>query len=231
MAATALRLCRAARLLPAAAATAPSTAPSTAPAPNTAPAPRLPPRLAFSSSSSASSVSSSSSASRRSPPQPVMPAFQYPEVYRDETAVSTALAGTAPGVRRPPGPAAGNPARCPPRGRLGAGVPPRLSGLCSAAAAERPACSVRRASGLSRPRAAAAAGGLLGRDSGPCAGASGHVPRVWSRQGREPVWGGRRDRGCGSSSRTADPGASVPVRVSGKPRPPPGLQQRQQRNK
>lgn len=35
-----------------------------------------------------------------------MQAFQYPEVYRDETAVSTALAGSGPaGVWRPPGPA------------------------------------------------------------------------------------------------------------------------------
>ncbi|XP_074437131.1 prolyl endopeptidase [Larus michahellis] len=66
-----LRLGRAARLLLVAA---------TAPAP--APALRLPLRLASSSSSSFSS-----SSSRRSPPTPGMQAFQYPEVYRDETAV------------------------------------------------------------------------------------------------------------------------------------------------
>lgn len=78
-------------------------------------------------------------------------------------------------------PGRGHRARCPRRGRLGAGVPPRLSGLCSAAAAGRPACSVQRASGLSRPRAGAATGGLLGRDSGPCAAASGRVPPVRGR--------------------------------------------------
>lgn len=121
MAAAALRLCRAVRLLPAAAATAQ----------NTAPAPRPPPRLA-----SSCSFSSASSASRPSPPQPAMQAFQYPEVYRDETAVSRALAGTAPacGGRRARRGTRGSPC---PAGRLGAGVPPRLSGLCSAAAAER----------------------------------------------------------------------------------------------
>lgn len=63
-----LRLGRAARSLPAAAARVAASQPL--------------PRL-------------SSSSSRRSAPLPAMQAFQYPEVYRDEAAVSTAGAGAA----------------------------------------------------------------------------------------------------------------------------------------
>lgn len=84
--AAALRLGRAARLLPAAA------------SPASASALRPPPRLgSFSSSSS----SSSSSSPLRQPPA-AMQAFQYPEVYRDETAVSTRPPGASLGRGEPP---------------------------------------------------------------------------------------------------------------------------------
>lgn len=85
--AAALRLGRAARLLPAAA------------SPASASALRPPPRLG--SFFSSSSFSSSSSLRRRQPPA-AMQAFQYPEVYRDETAVSTRPPGASLGRGEPP---------------------------------------------------------------------------------------------------------------------------------
>lgn len=84
--AAALRLGRAARLLPAAA------------SPASASALRPPPRLG--SFSSSSSSSSSSSPLRQRPA--AMQAFQYPEVYRDETAVSTRPPGASLGRGEPP---------------------------------------------------------------------------------------------------------------------------------
>lgn len=144
-----LRLGRAARLLPAAAARVAASEPL--------------PRL-------------SSSSSRHSAPLPAMQAFQYPEVYRDEAAVSTAGVGVA--HRAPEAPLTRN---------SDSGAPRRPERLCRG---EPPALPFEALFLL--------APGVAGRGDGPCGAARGGSRRSAAASARPGAAAALRSRVWGS---------------------------------